>query len=99
MVYEIDFELPIYGGEHVLRFSPSVALQGKSINFFKGSYDALFPILEEQLTRLKKAGERVKVYVNGDFVDFSRSPVLREFSKIQKYVIDFSVSDIYQVIL
>ena len=91
MVYEIDFELPVYdGGNCALRFSPAVALQGDPIDFLKGSYEEMLPRLGEQLARLKKAGEDFKIYVNGDFVDLSRSPVLNGIGVTKGCLCDFA---------
>jgi len=81
MVYEIDFELPVYdGGNCTLRFSNPMLIQGVPVDYIKGSYSDMVSKLRGQLQELRKVGEDVQVYVDGGFLDLSRSPVLRGVS-------------------
>jgi len=98
MVYELDLELPIYEGNNCsLRFNHFVRLQGVPINYFEGNYKEVISQLGRQFKKLKKAGEDVKIYVNGDFVDLSKSPVLKGVLQTKDGVSNLLSSDFMNV--
>jgi hypothetical protein len=87
MIYEIDFELSYYsGGDCALRFSPSIELQGEKISYLRGDYVKTVAILKRQFQKLEEAGAEVRVYIQGDFLDLDKSPVLKGFFDLKKNI-------------